>query len=131
MRPLAGFSINHFPFVVWSRENSINLVNIKEGSVEPLIERNYAAFDHRGQESFYLSGKIYGMSLHFTAKQEFEDGSARLNWCKMNFKPDLIKVLKEYGMLPKQETTEILKLMKAYRTLVQEKNNVLVSPSDD
>ena len=59
------------------------------------------------------------MSIHFTAKQMFEDGCVRLNWCKMNFKPDLIRALEEYGMIPKQNTLEVLKLMKEHMELTK------------
>ena len=51
------------------------------------------------------------MTLHFSAKQNFEDGTVRLNWCKMSFKPDFIEILKEYGTIPKQKIESVLKLM--------------------
>ena len=101
LTPLSGFDMETFPFIVWSRETTINLVNLKEQFVEPLITREYASYEHRGQDSFFLKGKIYGMSIHFSAKQIFPDGSVRLNMCKMNLKPDMIKMLKEYGTIPK------------------------------
>ena len=90
---LPGFNMEKFPFIVWSGETSINLVNINEGFTEPLIYRDYASFDHRGQQGVFCKGKLYGMTLHFSAKQIFKNGDVRLNWCKMSFKPDFKKML--------------------------------------
>ena len=117
---MPDFDSEEFPFVLWSRDNAINLVNIKQGFVEPLILRDFASYDKKGQQAFHLDKKVYGTSIHFTAKQVFTDGCVRLNSCKMSIKPDLYKILKEYGTLPKQSTREVLKLMKEHRALVLE-----------
>ena len=95
------FDNEEFPFILWSSETCINLVNLKEGHCEPLALRDYASFDHRGQQGFFFREKIYGMTLHFSAKQSFEDGTVRLNWCKMTFKPDFMRMLRTYGTIPK------------------------------
>ena len=99
--PLPGFDMKTFPLILWSRDTTIDLVNVKEQFVEPLITRDFASYEHRGQDSFFIKDKVNGMSINFSAKQIFPDGSVRLNMCKMTFKPDLIKILKEYGTIPK------------------------------
>lgn len=93
MRPVPDFNLDYFPFIIWSRENAINLVNVKKGFVEPLIIRDYASYDKKGQQSFFIKKKIYGMSIHFTTKQVYTDDLVRLNYCKMNIKPDLMRML--------------------------------------
>ena len=68
------------------------------------------------------------MSLHFTAKQAFEDGAIRLNWCKMCFKPDFKEMLSMYGTIPKQRCESVVQLMACHKEdkrLLDEKEHAL------
>ena len=55
------------------------------------------------------------MTLHFSAKQIFGDENVRLNWCKMTFKPDFMRLLKTYNTIPKQRIKTVLKMMQSQK----------------
>lgn len=73
------------------------------------------------------------MTIHFAAKQSFEDGTVRLNWCKMTFKPDFMKMLHEYGTIPKQNIKSVLVLMnmqKAGKKAIEERDKQFKESQD-
>ena len=50
--------------------------------------------------------------MHFTAKSKEANGKVSLDWCKVGFKSDFIRLLKAEGTIPKQNTAEVIKLMR-------------------
>ena len=113
LTPFLGFDVETFPFVTCSRDDKVYLVNVNEGFVQPLIEREAATCTWYGLRDIYFMNEIFGMSVHFTAKCKADGDDVKLAWCKMSLKPDFFEMLKKHKTIPSQTTEEILQLMQS------------------
>ena len=81
---------------------TFNIINVKEMTMEPLIE--FFGKNNRGlsQEGAVLVKEEYGFSMYFDTSSTLDSGKKMLSWYRMEFREDFIYVLKKYGRLPYQ-----------------------------
>ena len=100
IKPLPGFDEEEFPFVVCSGWMTFNIINVREMTMEPLIE--FFGKNNRGlsQEGAVLVKEDFGFSMYFDTTSTTDSGKKMLSWYKMEFKQDFIKALHEFKRLP-------------------------------
>ena len=112
---LPGFHEIHFPFIVLQRKSGISIVNLRQSYMELLVE--YATGCTDPQPAFFFKEEEYGMSLHFTAPRDLENGQTRMKWIQMRFAWEFYETLKTYGQLPISNIQQALKLQEEHYQL--------------
>ena len=62
----------------------------------------------RGQVEFFIVREDYGISLHLTFGRTLDNGTLRLEWARMPFKKDVLRLLRSdsLGTLPSTSMTQ-------------------------
>ena len=67
---LPGFDTDKFPFIVYSGNKTINLLNIRDFNSQ--VESLVINASQPGQRGLFFVKESFGYSLHFTAKQKID-----------------------------------------------------------
>ena len=108
--PLANFNIESFPFILCSDSRNINLVNVSDGYIKPLIQNKTTCT--QGQLPFFVKREDDGIALHFTSIADLLGSTTKLEWRYWRLTKEFSLILAEYGKLPESRTKKILKTMK-------------------
>ena len=74
MKPMPGFDEQNFPFVVCSGWMTFNIINIKEMTMEPLIEFLGKNVKGRSQEGAVFIKEDFGFSMYFDISSTTDTG---------------------------------------------------------
>ena len=67
IRPLPGFDLDKYPFLVCSGRENYNLINVKTFKMEKFVMAPNVNI--RFQSAFFFMKEDYGFSMHFTTKE--------------------------------------------------------------
>ena len=86
-----------------SGKSSFNILNVKDGTTEPII--NAATSVNYAQTAFFFfqdNENPDQFEMHFTStrKETVTKQTMYQNWYKMCFKSDFLEILKQNGYLP-------------------------------
>ena len=70
---LPGFNLESFPFVVVAGDETINLVNVKEHTLQPLIQAKNRNI--RSQKAAFFLSSESGFNMHFATHRSSQDRS--------------------------------------------------------
>ena len=97
---MPGFDPQDFPFIVCSGWMTFNIINVRDMTMEPLIE--FFGKNNRGlsQEGGFFMKEKFGFSMYFDTTDTTDSGQKVLSWYSMAFREDFIDILKKYGRVP-------------------------------
>ena len=82
MTTMPGFDEETFPFILLSGESSINILNVNDGSMEPLIAA--ASNPKRAQTAFFFikrtNALVDSIEMHFSTTRTSDDALTLQNW---------------------------------------------------
>jgi len=91
---LPGFNLESFPFVVVAGHETINLVNVKEHTLQPLIQAKNRNI--RSQKAAFFMSSDSGFNMHFATHRSTEDRRREDCWYMMPLKDDFTQTLRTY-----------------------------------
>ena len=88
-----------FPFLAFSGQKTLNILNIKTQTMQPLIDSPVYAYS--GQQAFFFKKEKSGqIALHFVTRTLDDENKRFFNWYKVDLKDDFFENLKALGRLP-------------------------------
>ena len=69
---MPNFDEERFPFILFDGTDSMSIVNVKEGFIQPLIKQ--ATITSVGSSTFFAKTEEYGISVHWTNPVRNIDG---------------------------------------------------------
>ena len=82
--PMESFDYEEFPFVILTGVRSLNILNVKTGFMQPLI--NLVIWTKNGMETAFVKQDKAGISLHFCNFNRDDDNQRFDNWYCLSLK---------------------------------------------
>ena len=79
---LPSFDADSFPFLAFSGEKTLNILNIKTQMMQPLVDAEVSAY--QGQQAFLFKKEKKGYSFHFVSYTIDDENKGFFNWHMMN-----------------------------------------------
>ena len=108
IRPIPGFDEEHYPFLVCSGRESLNLINVKNADSEKLIITS--CINIRCQPAFFFKEEDYGFSMHFATKDMSDENIEIHKWHMLPFKDDFRETVMTTGNLPVSSLAKKLRM---------------------
>ena len=87
-----------FPFLAFSGQKTLNILNIKTQTMQILIDTKVVAYS--GQQAFFFKKERTGHALYFVYQAADDENKRWFNWYKVDLKDDFFENLKALGRLP-------------------------------
>ena len=87
-----------FPFLAFSGEKTLNILNIETQTIQTLIDSPVVAYS--GQQAFFFKKVRSGHALYFVNWTTDDENKRFFNWYKVDLKDDFFENLKALGRLP-------------------------------
>ena len=96
---LPEFDVDLMPFLVSTGNKSLNIVNVKTGFTQELIETPISAIKDLSPICF-VKAKSGDFEMHFISIKVNEFNVKQIFWYKFHFKPDFVNLMRKYGRVP-------------------------------
>lgn len=120
--PIMDFDAVSFPIVLMSGQRTLNILNIEEASMQPLLKIPTDA--RSGSSIAFILREDNGFSLHVARRHIDDENNTHHEWVRLLLRDDFITCLKEIGRLPPVTTRGIIeecKQVNKYKELLQKK----------
>lgn len=92
------FDAVSFPIVLISVNKTLNILNVEEASMQPLLEIPTLAL--LGSSIAFILREYNGFSLHVARMHMDDENNCHYEWVRLLLRDDFITCLKELGRLP-------------------------------
>ena len=103
-----GYNEENFPFCITYSMKSVNVVNIKEGTIQSLVNCDTSS-------AFCVTTDKDQFDLHFTSRKEEEPNKRFSYHHRMPFKNDIISVMKRIGQVPSETLEDNIKMIEKFK----------------
>ena len=103
---MMDFDAVNFPYVIMSGRKTLNILNVEEASMQPLLKIPTDA--RSGSSIAFLLREDNGFALHITRIHVDDEKNVHHEWVRLLLRDDFITCLKELGRLPPVTTRGII-----------------------
>ena len=100
--PISGYDYDTLPFVVSSGSKSINLINVKSTTIQPLVQASTDCY--AGQSVAFFKAEEAGISLQYTTRTADDLNNIWHSWFSTVLHSDFIECIEKLGRLPPTNT---------------------------
>ena len=124
--PIRCFDYETLPFVVSTGLTSINLINVKSATMQPLVKTKTEC--KTGQSVAFFKAEETGISFHYTTQRKDALNEVWNSWFSTTLHLDFIECIKTLGRLPPTKTEDLIEDLKALKDkeeVIEAKNKVI------